>query len=67
MQQIQSQLHTLRLSGMAESLQQQREQPNTYVELSFEERLSHLVSAEATYRDNIIGLGNLQKSTLARH
>ena len=52
MQQIQSQLHTLRLSGMAESLQQQREQPNTYVELSFEERLSHLVSAEATYRDN---------------
>ena len=52
MQQIQTQLHSLRLSGMADSLQQQREQPNTYVDLSFEERLSHLVSAEATYRDN---------------
>ena len=52
MQQIQTQLHTLRLSGMAESLQQQREQPNTYADLSFEERLAQLVSAEVTYRDN---------------
>lgn len=52
MQQIQNQLHTLRLSGMAESLQQQREQPNTYADLSFEERLAQLVSAEVLYRDN---------------
>ena len=52
MQQIQSQLHTLRLPGMAESLQQQREQPNTYTDLSFEERLAQLVSAEVIYRDN---------------
>lgn len=52
MQQIQSQLHTLRLSGMAEALQQQREQPNTYADLSFEERLAQLVSAEGIYRDN---------------
>jgi len=52
MQQIQTQLHTLRLAGMAESLQQQREQPNTYADLSFEERLALLVAAEATYRDN---------------
>lgn len=52
MQQVQSQLHTLRLSGMAEALQQQREQPNTYADLCFEERLALLVAAEATYRDN---------------
>jgi DNA replication protein DnaC len=52
MQQIQNQLHTLRLAGMAEALQQQREQPNTYTDLSFEERLAHLVSAELLYRDN---------------
>ena len=52
MQQIQTQLHALKLSGMAESLQQQREQPNTYTDLSFEERLAQLVSAEVTYRDN---------------
>ena len=52
MQQIQTQLHTLRLTGMAEALHQQREQPNTYSDLSFEERLAQLVSAEATYRDN---------------
>lgn len=52
MQQIQTQLHTLRLGGMADALQQQREQPNTYADLSFEERLAQLVSAEATYRDN---------------
>lgn len=52
MQQIQTQLHTLKLSGMAESLQQQREQPHTYADLSFEERLAQLISAEVTYRDN---------------
>jgi len=52
MQQIQTQLHTLKLSGMAESFLQQQEQPNTYAELSFEERLAQLVAAEVTYRDN---------------
>ncbi len=52
MQQIQTQLHNLRLSGIAEALQQQREQPNTYADLSFEERLALLVAAEVTYRDD---------------
>jgi DNA replication protein DnaC len=52
MQQMLTQLHNLRLSGIAEALQQQREQPNTYVDLSFEERLELLVAAEVTYRDD---------------
>ena len=52
MQQIQTQLHNLRLSGIADALQQQREQPNTYADLSFEERLALLVAAEVTYRDD---------------
>lgn len=50
--QLLTQLHHLRLSGMAEAVQQQREQPNTYADLSFEERLEHLVSSEVVSRDN---------------
>ncbi len=46
------QLHSLRLTGMAEALSQQIDQPNTYEELGFRERLSLLVNSEATCRDN---------------
>ena len=46
------QLQTLRLTGMAEALSQQIDQPNTYEELGFRERLSLLVNSEATCRDN---------------
>jgi DNA replication protein DnaC len=46
------QLHSLRLTGMAEALSQQIDQPNTYEELGFRERLSLLVNSETTCRDN---------------
>ena len=46
------QLNTLRLSGMAEALSQQLDQPTTYEELGFFERLSLLVNSEAISRDN---------------
>lgn len=47
-----TQLNSLRLTGMANALVQQLDQPNTYEELSFIERISLLVNAEVTYRDN---------------
>lgn len=47
-----TQLNSLRLTGMAEALSQQCDQPNTYEELSFLERLSLLVNHEITTRDN---------------
>ena len=46
------QLHSLRLTGMADALSQQLDQPNTYEELGFFERLSLLVNSESTCRDN---------------
>jgi DNA replication protein DnaC len=46
------QLNNLRLTGMSEALSQQLDQPNTYEELSFLERLSLLVNQESTCRDN---------------
>jgi DNA replication protein DnaC len=46
------QLHSLRLTGMADAFSQQLDQPNTYEELGFIERLSLLVNSEATCRDN---------------
>jgi DNA replication protein DnaC len=46
------QLNGLRLTGMAEALTQQINQPNTYEELGFMERLSLLVNSESTCRDN---------------
>jgi DNA replication protein DnaC len=46
------QLHSLRLTGMADALEQQLDQPNTYEELGFLERLSLLVNSETTCRDN---------------
>ena len=46
------QLNSLRLTGMSEALSRQLDQPNTYEELGFLERLSLLVNQEATCRDN---------------
>lgn len=51
-QQTLSQLKELRLSGMANALAQQLEQPNTYDGLSFEERLQLLIDSEAQDREN---------------
>ena len=45
------QLHSLRLTGMAEALSQQQMQPQMQ-QLSFEERLTLLVNHEQLYRDN---------------
>lgn len=47
-----AQLRTLKLSGMADSLDQQLEQPATYDDISFVERLSLLVDREACTRNN---------------
>lgn len=51
-QQTLTQLKELRLSGMANALAQQLEQPNTYDGLSFEERLQLLTDSEAQDRKN---------------
>ena len=45
-------LRTLKLTGMAEGLEQQQAQPSTHEELGFDERLALLVDREATYRRN---------------
>lgn len=45
-------LRTLKLSGMADALEQQLAQPGTHEELGFEERLALLVDRERTHRDN---------------
>lgn len=45
-------LRTLRLTGMADGLEQQLTQPATHTDLSFDERLALLVDREQTYRDN---------------
>jgi len=52
MQTVYQQLNNLKLSGMRDALKQQTEQPNTYVELAFEERLALLLENEITQRDN---------------
>ncbi|MBT6701909.1 MAG: ATP-binding protein [Gammaproteobacteria bacterium] len=51
-QQTLQQLRTLKLTGMADGLEQQQNQPSTHDELCFEERLSLLVDREATHRHN---------------
>ena len=51
-QQTLQQLRALKLSGMAEGLEQQQSQPATHEELGFEERLGLLVDRETTYRHN---------------
>ena len=50
-QQINTQLTTLKLSGIRAALSQQNEQPNLYVEQSFEERLCLLLDNEITQRE----------------
>lgn len=47
-----NQLNSLRLNGMVDALKQQQDQPTTYSELGFVERLSLLVNSELTVRDN---------------
>lgn len=51
-QQTLQQLRYLKLTGMAEALVQQQEQPATHDELCFEERLALLVDREMTIRSN---------------
>ncbi len=48
---LEQQLQQLHLSGMYQALQQQQEQPGHYHDLSFEERLSLLLSVELTQRE----------------
>lgn len=45
-------LRRLKLTGMADGLEQQYTQPGTHDELSFDERLALLVDREGTQRDN---------------
>lgn len=52
MNNILNQLSSLRLTGMSDSLGKQFDQPHTYEELTFLERLSLLVNSEVTSRDN---------------
>ncbi len=47
-----TQLRGLKLSGMAHALEQQWSQPQTYDDLSFDERFELLVSQESTFRSN---------------
>ena len=51
MQTLLTQLNSLRLTGMVEALKQQQDQPTTYGELGFIERISLLVNNELTVRD----------------
>ena len=45
-------LRSLKLTGMADGLEQQLEQPSTHAELGFEQRLALLVDRESTHRHN---------------
>jgi DNA replication protein DnaC len=45
-------LRSLKLTGMADGLEQQISQPSTHEELGFEERLALLVDRESMYRQN---------------
>lgn len=45
-------LRRLKLTGMAEGLEQQLAQPSTHAELGFEERLALMVDRETTHRNN---------------
>jgi len=46
------QLHQLKLSGMADALELQWNQPQTYDDLSFDERLGLLINQEVTSRED---------------
>ena len=50
-QQTTDQLRALKLTGMLEAWEQQREQPQTH-DLSFDERLALLVEREVLHREN---------------
>ena len=50
-QQTIEQLHTLKLTGMVNALEQQQTQPETH-DLAFEQRLALLVEREVLYREN---------------
>lgn len=52
MKAVYQQLNNLKLSGMRDALMLQTEQPNSYVELGFEERLALLLDNEITQREN---------------
>jgi len=45
-------LRALKLTGMADGLEQQHAQPSTHEELGFDQRLALLVDRETTYRNN---------------
>ena len=45
-------LRSLKLTGMADGLEQQQAQPGTHEELGFEERLALLVDRESMHRNN---------------
>ncbi len=45
-------LRALKLTGMADGLEQQLSQPSTHEELGFEERLALLIDRETSYRHN---------------
>ncbi len=47
-----TQLRTLRLTGMADALELQWTQPQTYDDISFDERLALMVNQEVTSRDS---------------
>ncbi len=47
-----TQMRTLKLSGMADALELQWSQPQTYDEISFDERLALMIHQEITSRDN---------------
>jgi DNA replication protein DnaC len=57
-------LHTLRLTGMADALSDQLEQPRHYGELEFTARLGLLVDREAIERDNRRLTRNLKSARL---
>lgn len=50
--QILEHLKKFKLAGMAKSLEEQAQQPNTYLQLSFEDRLSIMLEREAINREN---------------
>jgi hypothetical protein len=52
MERLLSQMRHLRIPAMAVALEQQWQTPNTYDELSFDERLNLLVEQEHLSRDN---------------
>ncbi len=50
--QMLTQLRTLKLSGMADALELQWSQPQTYDDISFDERLALMINQETTSRDD---------------